>query len=55
MWSIAIEEKNGNRAVNLAEQIVPGTYEYTLTRLIDNKLDLSMSDSEYNNDYTDAA
>ena len=26
--------------VNLSEQLVPGTYEYTLTRLIDNKLDL---------------
>ena len=30
--------------VNLTEQIVPGTYEYTLTRLIDNKMDLSIFD-----------
>jgi transposase len=41
--------------VNLSEQIVPGTYEYTLTRLIDNKLDLSIFDRKYNNDYTGAA
>ena len=41
--------------VNLTEQIIPGTYEYTLTRLIDNKLDLSIFDRKYNNDYTGAA
>jgi transposase len=41
--------------INLAEQLVPGTYEYTLTRLIDNKLDLSIFDRKYNNDYTGAA
>ena len=41
--------------VNLSEQLVPGTYEYTLTRLIDNKLDLSIFDRKYNNDYTGAA
>ena len=41
--------------VNLSEQIVPGTYEYTLTRLIDNKMDLSIFDRNYNNDYTGAA
>jgi transposase len=41
--------------VNLDEQLVPGTYEYTLTRLIDNKLDLSIFDRKYNNDYTGAA
>src|SRR5215469_15826317 len=40
--------------INLAEQLVPGTYEYTLTRLIDNKLDLSIFDRKYNNDYTGA-
>ena len=38
--------------VNLSEQIVKGTYEYTLTRLIDNKLDLSIFDRKYNNGYT---
>jgi len=41
--------------VNLSEQLVPGTYEYTLTRLIDNKMDLSIFDRNYNNDYTGAA
>ena len=42
--------------INLSEQIVPGTYEYTLTLLIDNKLDLSIFNRKYNNDYTgDAA
>jgi len=41
--------------INLSEQIIPGTYEYTLTRLIDNKLDLSIFDRKYNNDYTGAA
>ena len=30
--------------VDLFEQIIPGTYEYTLKRLIDNKMDLSISD-----------
>ena len=40
--------------VNLTEQIIPGTYEYTLTRLIDNKLDLSIFDHKYNNDHTGA-
>ena len=41
--------------VDLSEQIVPGTYEYTLTRLIDNKMDISIFDRNYNNDYTGAA
>jgi len=41
--------------VNLSEQILPGTYEYTLTRLIDNKLDLRIFDRKYINDYTGAA
>jgi transposase len=41
--------------VDLSEQIVKGTYEYTLTRLIDNKLNLSIFDRKYNNDYTGAA
>ena len=40
--------------VNLSEQLIPGSYEYTLTRLIDNKLDLSIFDRKYNNDYTGA-
>ena len=41
--------------VNLPEQIVEGTYEYTLNRLIDKKLDLSVFDGKYNNDLTGAA
>ena len=41
--------------INLDEQLVLGTYEYTLTRLIDNKMDLSIFDSKYNNDYIGAA
>ena len=41
--------------INLLEQLIPGTYEYTLTRLIDKGLDLSIFDRKYNNDYTGAA
>ena len=41
--------------INLGEQLVPGTYEYTLARLIDNRMDLSLFDRKYNNDYTGAA
>ena len=41
--------------INLSEQLVPGTYEYTLTRLIDNKLNLSIFDRNYNNDCTGVA
>ena len=40
--------------VNLYEQIIPGTFEYTLNFLIDKKLDLSIFDRKYNNDYTGA-
>jgi len=31
--------------VNLSEQLVPGTFEHTLNRLIDKKLDLSIGDN----------
>ena len=41
--------------VNLSEQILPGTYEHTLNRLIDEKLDLSIFDSKYSNEETGAA
>jgi len=41
--------------VNLSEQILPGTYEHTLNRLIDEKLDLSVFDRKYNNEETGAA
>ena len=40
--------------INLSEQIVKGTFESTLARLIDNKLDLSIFDRKYYNDYTGA-
>ena len=40
--------------VNLYEQLIPGTYEYTLNDLIDNKIDLSVFDLKYNNDITGA-
>ena len=41
--------------VNLGEQIVPGTFEHTLNRLIDTKLDLRIFDRKYINDLTGAA
>jgi len=41
--------------INLSEQIIKGTYEYTLNHLIDKKLDLSIFDDKYNNDLTAAA
>jgi len=40
--------------VILSDQLVKGTFEYTLERLIDKKMDLSIFDRKYNNDYTDA-
>ena len=41
--------------VNLGEQIVPGTFEHTLNRLIDTKLDLRIFDRKYTNDETGAS
>ncbi|MCL2592875.1 MAG: hypothetical protein FWD82_05870 [Defluviitaleaceae bacterium] len=41
--------------INLSEQIIKGTYKYTLTHLIDKKLDLSIFDDKYNSDLTEAA
>ena len=41
--------------VNLSQQIIPGTFEHTLNRLIDTKLDLSIFDHKYINDLTGAA
>jgi hypothetical protein len=40
--------------VILSEQLLPGTFEYTLNHLVDNKLDLSIFDGKYNNDLTRA-
>lgn len=41
--------------VNFSEQILPGTFEYALCYIIENKLDLSGFDVWYNNDKTGAA
>ena len=41
--------------VNLSEQIVPGTFEHTLDRLIGERLDISIFDGKYKNDKTGAA
>jgi transposase len=38
--------------VNLKEQLLPETFEYTLNKLIDNEIDVSEFDSEYKNDKT---
>ena len=41
--------------VNFSEQILPGTFEYALCYIVENKLDLSGFDAWYNNDKTGAA
>ena len=38
--------------VNFAEQILPGTFEFALSQLIDQKLDLSIFDKSFRNDKT---
>lgn len=40
--------------VSFAKQILPGTFEYTLSYLIDHELDLSVFDARYKNDETGA-
>lgn len=40
--------------VSYAQQILPGTFEYTLSYLIDEKCDLSVFESRYKNDVTGA-
>ena len=40
--------------VSFQKQILPGTFEYTLSYLIDNELDLSVFDVRYHNDETGA-
>ena len=40
--------------VHLSHQIQKGTFEYTLSQLVDNALDLSFLDSRFNNDETGA-
>ena len=39
-------------AINLSEQILPGSFEYTVNYLVDNELDLTIFESRYNNDET---
>ncbi len=41
--------------INFSEQILPGTFEYALCYIVENKLDLSGFDAWYNNDKTGAA
>ncbi len=38
--------------ISFREQILPGTFEYTLSYLIDHELDLSVFDERYSNDAT---
>jgi transposase len=40
--------------VNFKEQILPGTFEYTLNELIDNEVDLKVFEARYQNDETGA-
>lgn len=41
-------------AVSFRKQILPGTFEYTLSYLIDHELDVSLFDARYRNDETGA-
>ena len=42
-------------AVDLEQQLLPGTFEHALNRLIDHELDLSRFDARYRNDLTGAS
>jgi transposase len=41
--------------ISLQDQLVPGTLEHTIHRLVDENIDLSVFDARYNNDETGAA
>jgi transposase len=41
--------------ISLQDQLVPGTLEHTINRLVDENIDLSVFDERYNNDLTGAA
>ena len=41
--------------INLSEQLIKGTFEYTLNRLINNNMNLKIFDCKYNNDLTSAS
>ncbi|MEW8450447.1 MAG: transposase, partial [Candidatus Thiodiazotropha sp.] len=38
--------------VSYEKQILPGSFEYSLSYLVDNELDLSAFDQQYQNDFT---
>ena len=38
--------------INLAEQLVPGTFEHTLNYLVDHEIDTSIFHEHYNNEQT---
>jgi len=41
--------------ISLQDQILPGTLEYTISELVEKRLDLSVFDARYNNDEVGAA
>ena len=41
--------------IYLEDQLIPGTFEYMLNQLIDNKIDISNFDQNYQNDKTGAS
>ena len=41
-------------AVDLQRQLLPGTFEYAMSHLIDNELDLTSFDARFKNDVTGA-
>nr|WP_111978906.1 transposase [Algibacillus agarilyticus] len=41
--------------IDFSRQIIPGTFEYALSHIVDNHLDLSGFDDHYHNDHTGAA
>ena len=41
--------------INFAQQILPGTFEYALCYIVENKIDLTGFDAWYNNDKTGSA
>ena len=41
--------------ISLQDQLVPGTLEHTINRLVDENIDLSVFDARYKNDETGAA
>ena len=40
--------------IRLADQVQPGTFEYTVNYLVDNEIDLSVFEERYRNDETGA-